>query len=100
MGDELTLVERLRAMAETCCAGGCDACEAEAQAADRIKELEARYHREQDRIERLIEENEYLRDSLEMWIFHNQRAMGQKPDVARQYAKAWLFRNAGGKEPE
>jgi hypothetical protein len=70
------------------------------EAADRIEELEARYHREQDRIERLIEENEYLRDSLEHWIFHHQRAMGQKPEVARQYAQAWMFRNAGGKEPE
>lgn len=64
MTEELTLVERLRAMTETCCAGGCDACEAEAQAADRIEELEARYHREQDRIERLIEENQRMREAL------------------------------------
>jgi MoxR-like ATPase len=36
----------------------------ELEAADRIEELEARYHREQDRIERLIEENERLRGAL------------------------------------
>ena len=51
-------------------------------------------------IERLIEENESLRKSLEIWIFNCQRMLGDKPDVARQYAKAWMFRNAGGKEPE
>jgi hypothetical protein len=69
-------------------------------AADEIEEMEARYHREQDRIERLIEENEDLRDSLEIWIFNYQRRDGEKPDKARAYAKAWMFRNAGGKEPE
>jgi hypothetical protein len=41
-----------------------------------------------------------LRGHLEIWIFHNQRAMGQKPDDARAYTKAWLFRNANGEEPE
>ena len=46
------------------------------------------------------EEIERLRGHLEVWIFHNQRAMGQKPDDARAYAKAWLFRNANGEEPE
>lgn len=45
-------------------------------------------------------EIERLREALETWIFHHQRAMGEKPDVARQYAKAWMFRNANGEEPE
>ena len=45
-------------------------------------------------------EIERLRGHLEVWIFHTQRAMGQKPDDARAYAKAWLFRNANGEEPE
>jgi len=53
-----------------------------------------------DRIEAQAAEIERLREHLEIWIFHNQRAMGQKPDDARAYAKAWLFRNAGGEEPE
>jgi len=53
-----------------------------------------------DRIETQAAEIEQLRGHLEIWIFHNQRAMGQKPDDARAYAKAWLFRNAGGEEPE
>jgi len=93
MTEDLTIVEWLRT--HDCWGGG-----RVDEAADRIEELEDRYHREQDRIERLIEENESLRDSLEIWIFNCQRMLGQKPDVARQYAKAWLFRNAGGKEPE
>jgi len=109
MSEELTLVERLRD-GVPCCDPDTgngegsfyidDANETMCEAADRIEELEARYHREQDRIERLIEENESLRESLEIWIFNHQRAMGEKPDVARQYAKAWMFRNAGGEEPE
>ena len=53
-----------------------------------------------DRIEAQAAEIERLRGHLEIWIFHNQRAMGQKPDDARAYAKAWLFRNANGEEPE
>jgi hypothetical protein len=53
-----------------------------------------------DRIEAQAAEIERLRGHLEIWIFHNQRAMGQKPDDARAYAKAWMFRNAGGEEPE
>jgi hypothetical protein len=53
-----------------------------------------------DRIEAQAAEIERLRGHLEIWIFHNQRAMGQKPDDARAYAKAWLFRNADGEEPE
>ena len=52
------------------------------------------------RIEAQAAEIERLRGHLEIWIFHNQRAMGQKPDDARAYAKAWLFRNANGEEPE
>jgi hypothetical protein len=54
----------------------------------------------QDRIEAQAAEIERLRGHLEVWIFHNQRAMGQKPEDARAYAKAWLFRNANGEEPE
>jgi len=53
-----------------------------------------------DRIEAQAAEIEDLKKSLEIWIFHTQRAMGQKPDDARAYAKAWLFRNANGEEPE
>ena len=53
-----------------------------------------------DRIEAQAAEIERLREALEIWIFHHQRAMGEKPDVARQYAKAWMFRNANGEEPE
>jgi hypothetical protein len=41
------------------------------EAADRIEELEARYHREQDRIERLIEENARLRGALRDIAEHN-----------------------------
>lgn len=51
-------------------------------------------------IEAQAAEIERLRESLEIWIFHHQRAMGQKPDDARAYAKAWMFRNANGEEPE
>ena len=54
----------------------------------------------QNRIEAQAAEIEDLKQSLEIWIFHHQRAMGAKPDVARQYAKAWMFRNANGEEPE
>ena len=53
-----------------------------------------------DRIEAQAAEIEDLKQSLEIWIFNNQRAMGQKPDDARAYAKAWMFRNANGEEPE
>jgi len=53
-----------------------------------------------DLIEAQAAEIEDLKQSLEIWIFHNQRAMGQKPDDARAYAKAWMFRNANGEEPE
>ena len=53
-----------------------------------------------DKIEAQAAEIEDLKQSLEIWIFHNQRAMGQKPDDARAYAKAWMFRNANGDEPE
>jgi hypothetical protein len=52
------------------------------------------------RIEAQAAEIEMLRGHLEIWIFHNQRAMGQKSEDARAYAKAWLFRNANGEEPE
>jgi len=52
------------------------------------------------KVEAQAAEIERLRGHLEIWIFHNQRAMGQKSEDARAYAKAWLFRNAGGEEPE
>jgi len=52
------------------------------------------------KVEAQAAEIEDLKKSLEIWIFHTQRAMGQKPDDARAYAKAWLFRNANGEEPE
>jgi hypothetical protein len=41
-----------------------------------------------------------LKESLEIWIFNYQRRDGEKPDKARAYAKAWMFRNANGEEPE
>ena len=53
-----------------------------------------------DRIETQAAEIEDLKQSLEIWIYNHQRAMGQKPDDARAYAKAWMFRNANGEEPE
>jgi hypothetical protein len=57
MSEEMPIVEWLRL--HDCWGGG-----RVDEAADRIEELEARYHREQDRIERLIEENERLRGAL------------------------------------
>lgn len=41
-----------------------------------------------------------LREMVENWIFHHERATGSNPKEARAYAKAWVFRNAGGEEPE
>lgn len=64
----------------------------QAQAA-RLAEADALLEMQNKDIER-------LKDALETWIFHHQRAMGEKPDVARQYARAWMFRNADGEEPE
>lgn len=64
------------------------------------EELERQRQAAADRIEAQAAEIERLREALEIWIFHHQRAMGEKPDVARQYAKAWMFRNANGEEPE
>jgi hypothetical protein len=52
------------------------------------------------RIEAQAAEIEDLKKSLEIWIFNYQRRDGEKPDKARAYAKAWMFRNANGEEPE
>lgn len=57
MTEEMPIVEWLRL--HDCWGGG-----RVDEAADRIEELEARYHREQDRIERLIEENQRMREAL------------------------------------
>jgi hypothetical protein len=51
-------------------------------------------------IEAQAAEIEDLKKSLEIWIFNYQRRDGAKPDKARAYAKAWMFRNANGEEPE
>jgi hypothetical protein len=64
---------------------------------DREADTHCRHDAKVDALETEIED---LKKSLEIWIFHTQRAMGQKPDDARAYAKAWLFRNANGEEPE
>jgi hypothetical protein len=71
----------------------------EAQAAE-IEHLKDVYSSATECFIEAQEEIERLRGHLEIWIFHTQRAMGQKPEDARAYAKAWLFRNANGEEPE
>jgi hypothetical protein len=52
------------------------------------------------KVEAQAAEIEDLKKSLENWIFNYQRRDGEKPDKARAYAKAWMFRNANGEEPE
>ena len=47
------LIARLRAMSETCCAGGCDACSTETEAADRIEALTAEREADKARIAEL-----------------------------------------------
>ncbi len=61
---DTALVERLRAMAETCCAGGCDACDAEAKAADRIETLQAIEEAQNENVASLLERLEKLREAL------------------------------------
>jgi hypothetical protein len=83
LSDAFTVIEALEAQLKT------------------VLDREADTHCRHDaKVEALGAENERLRGHLDVWIFHNQRAMGQKPDDARAYAKAWLFRNADGEEPE
>jgi len=101
---DTVLVERLRAMAETCCAGGCDACEAEAKAADRIETLQAIEEAQNenvasllDHIEALTAENERLREALEEWVFrYAWKAEGMNTEQARIHAKAFMARAALG----
>ena len=61
---DTALVERLRAMAETCCAGGCDACDAETKAADRIETLQAIEEAQNENVASLLERLEKLREAL------------------------------------
>jgi len=82
----------------------CPNCEAQAAEIERLTGCLTKANAQAEHFEREWylrgDEIERLRGHLEVWIFHNQRAMGQKSDDARAYAKAWLFRNANGEEPE
>ena len=76
-----------------------DAIKAAAKLKDELPHIVQVYPSDHDTII-MAAEIERLREALEIWIFHHQRAIGEKPDVARAYAKAWMFRNANGEEPE
>ena len=67
--NDKTLVERLRAMSETCCSGGCDACSTETEAADRIEALSA--------------ENERLREALEIIAIDGLHTPSKNVSLAR-----------------